>query len=313
MGHRDAAPVRALHHPVRDGDAERGRRDYGLRLGIRLSAAFQYVESIRDPAWSVGRGNAFRDAVATAGLPFHRFSAKDGTYHTAISSRKELTELSEWLAGLPKPVAVFAATDMRARDTLLACREAGLDIPREVAILGVDDNEYICRHVFPNLSSVTMDYEALGRIAAEELWRLMRGGRAKRDSLEMPLIGVSARASTATPSTGGTLVNAALEWIEAHACEGATVSDVAKAVGASRPLLDLRFRELHCGTVLGALNNRRLREVKRLLRETDDGIESICGAAGFNDPSGLRRLFRRLHGCSMREWRNRNAALHLPR
>lgn len=288
------------------GDVGRAAARHFLeRRGYR---SFAYVESIRDPAWSVDRGDAFRDAVAVAGLPFHRFSAKDGTFHTAVSSRRELVTLAEWLAPLPKPVAVFAATDMRARDTLLACREAGLSVPREVAILGADDDEFICRHVFPNLSSVAMDYESLGRIAAEELWRLMRGGRARRCDCVMPILGVSARASTATPSTGGTLVNAALEWIEAHACEGATVTDVVNAVGTSRPLLDLRFRELHCGTVLGALLNRRLREVRRLLRETDDTIETICDAAGFNDPSGLRRLFRSRHGCSMHEWRKRNEA-----
>jgi transcriptional regulator GlxA family with amidase domain len=152
-----------------------------------------------------------------------------------------------------------------------------------------------------------MDYAALGRIAAAELHRLMEGGKPSQCDIEMPVLGVSARASTAPQGIGGPLVNAALEWIEAHACEGAGVSDVAKAVRASRPLLDLRFRELHCGTVLGALQERRLREVRRLLRETDDDIETICGTAGFNDASGLRRLFRQRFGCSMREWRKRNA------
>ena len=98
----------------------------------------------------------------------------------------------------------------------------------------------------------------------------------------------------------------ALDWIEAHACEGFGAADVAKALRASRSLLDLRFREIGGGTVLGALNDRRLREVQRLLRETDDSIESICGAAGFSDASGLRRLFKRRFGLSMRQWRAEN-------
>lgn len=292
---------------LRMGFGEVGRaaaRHFLERRGYR---SFAYVEDIRNPQWSVERGRAFRDAVASAGLPFHHFSAEGGTYHTSISSRRELTALAEWLIPLSKPVAVFAATDMRARDTLLACREAGLDVPREVAILGADDNEFICRHVFPNLSSVAMDFASLGKTAAEELWRLMEGKRPRCRDCEMPIVGVTARASTAPSSIGGPLVNAALGWIEAHACEGATVADVAKAVRTSRPLLDLRFRELRCGTVLGALQERRLREVCRLLRETDDSIEAICDEAGFSDTSGLRRLFRSRFGCSMREWRKRQA------
>lgn len=279
-------------------------RHFLERRGYR---SFAYVEATRDPAWSAERGDAFRAAVVATGLPFSRFSAQGGTFHVSFASRKELASLAEWLAALPKPVAVFAATDERARDTLLACRERNLAVPRDVAILGVDDDEFLCLHVTPNISSVAMDYEALGRIAAEELWRMMEGGKARRCDLEMPVLGVSARASTAPQGIGGPLVNAALDWIDAHACEGATVADVAKAVHASRPLLDLRFRQLHGGTVLGALNDRRLREVQRLLRETDDSVEAICGKAGFNDTSGLRRLFRRRHGCSMRRWRRINA------
>ena len=292
---------------LRIGFGDVGRmaaRHFLERRGFR---SFAYVEATRDPAWSVDRGNAFCDAVAGKGLPFSRFSAKGGTFHAAVASRRELTALAEWLASLPKPVAVFTATDERSRDALLACRERNLAVPRDVAILGVDDDEFVCLHTFPNLSSVTMDYEALGRIAAEELWRMMEGGKARRYACEMPLLGVSARASTAPQGVGGPLVNAALEWIEAHACEGAAVADVANAVGVSRPLLDLRFRELRSRTVLNALQERRLREVRRLLRETDDSIETICGAAGFGDASGLRRLFRQRFGCSMREWRKRNA------
>ena len=98
----------------------------------------------------------------------------------------------------------------------------------------------------------------------------------------------------------------ALDWIEAHACEGAGAADVAKALNVSRSLLDLRFRQLRDGTLLGAIHDRRLREVCRLLRETDDPIETICGGAGFGNPAALRHLFRRRFGLSMRQWRADN-------
>ena len=277
-------------------------RHFLERGGVR---SFAFVEATRDPEWSRSRGDAFRDAVAGTGLPFFRFSAKEGTYQASVASREEFGALAEWLRALPKPAAVFAASDERARDTLLSCREAGLEVPRSVAILGVNNDEFTCRHVFPNLSSVALDQMSLGRAAAAELHRLLRGARPVRRGRPVPVAGVAARASTAPPSPGGRLVGAAWEWIERHACEGAGAADVARALRASRSLLDLRFRELGGGTVLDALTNRRLREVKRLLRETGDRIESICGEAGFRDASGLRRLFRRRFGCSMREWRKR--------
>ena len=279
-------------------------RHFLSRGGYR---SFAFVEATRDPEWSRSRGDAFRDAVAATKLPFLRFSAKDGTYQASVASREEFAALAQWLSSLPKPAAVFAATDERARDTLLSCREAGLDVPRAVAILGVNNDDFTCSHIFPNLSSVALDQAALGRAAAEELHRVMLGGPALRKDCKVAVSGVAARASTAAPSPGGRLVAAALEWIDRHACDGANAAEVARALGVSKSLLDLRFRELHEGSVHDALVMRRLREVQRLLRDTKDPIERICGTAGFNDPAGLRRLFRERFEMSMRQWRNAEA------
>ena len=265
--------------------------------------SFGFVEATRDPPWSRQRGDAFLAEAGSRGCPVFRYSTLSGTYQAAFARPDELSDLAEWLRTLPKPAAVFAGHDERARDTILACREAGLEVPRSVAVMGVNNDEFLCRHIFPNLSSVELDGAALGRAAAAELRRLMDGGRPERRDFEVPLQEVVARMSSAPPSPGGPLVRRALDWIETHACEGANAADVADALGVSKSLLDLRFRELHSGSVLERLTERRLREACRLLAETDHSIESICGAAGFGDPAGLRRLFRRRYGCSMRQWR----------
>ena len=279
-------------------------RHFLSRGGYR---SFGFVEATRDPEWSRSRGDAFRDAVAATKLPFLRFSAKDGTYQASVASREEFAALAQWLSSLPKPAAVFAATDERARDTLLSCREAGLDVPRAVAILGVNNDDFTCSHIFPNLSSVALDQAALGRAAAEELHRVMLGGPAVRRDCKVAVSGVAARASTAAPSPGGRLVAAALEWIDRHACDGANAAEVARALGVSKSLLDLRFRELGVRTVLGALTERRLREVRQRLAETNNSIEEICSACGYGDSGGLRRLFKRRYGLSMSAFRRSEA------
>ena len=265
--------------------------------------SFGFVEATRDPLWSRQRGDAFLAAAEDAGLPAFRYSSRTGTYQAAFASPNELSVLAEWLKTLTRPAAVFAGQDERARDTILACREAGLEVPRSVAVMGVNNDEFLCRHIFPNLGSVELDNDALGRAAAEELHRLMKGGSPARRDLAIPALGVVARESSAAPSSGGVLVRRALDWIESHACEGIGAADVVREMGVSRSLLDLRFRELDGRSVLEAILDRRLREVQRLLRETDDSIEHVCSASGFGDPAGLRRLFRRRFGLSMRKWR----------
>lgn len=269
--------------------------------------SFGFVEATRDPTWSRQRGDAFLAAAEEAGLPAFRYSTRTGTYQAAFASPNELSALAAWLRTLPRPAAVFAGQDERARDAILACREAGLEVPRSVAVMGVNNDEFLCRHIFPNLGSVELDNEALGRASAEELHRLMRGGRPVCRDFAVPVLRVVARESSAAPTSGGALVRRALDWIETHACEGVGAADVVREMGVSRSLLDLRFRELDGRSVLEAILDRRLREVRRLLRETDDTIEAICGAAGFGDPAGLRRLFRRRFGVSMRTFRRAGA------
>ena len=302
FGANDPPPRRRLS-VLRLGFGDVGRAAARLFLDRGGFRSYAFVEATRDPAWSLDRGRAFHEAVEHAGGDFRRFSAADGVYQAAIAHRRELTDLAVWLRDLPRPAAVFAATDERAREVILACRETGLDVPRAVSVLGVNNDDFSCRHIIPNLSSIELDHAALGRVAAEELQNLFDGRRARRSDFAMPVRRLVARASTAPASPGGALVRRALDFIDARVFDGISTADVVRELGVSRSLLDLRFRELGGGTVLEAILERRLCEVARQLRETDDSVEQICLAVGSGDPSGLRRLFRRRFGCSMRAFR----------
>ena len=81
----------------------------------------------------------------------------------------------KWLGGLPKPVGLFAVTDYRARQVLDACRQVGLRVPQQVAVIGVDNEEVICVHVQPQLSSVARNNQQEGYHAAAMLDQLIRG------------------------------------------------------------------------------------------------------------------------------------------
>lgn len=90
----------------------------------------------------------------------------------------DFTEESGYQAGrqlLAQPVrprAVFAANDMMAVGCLYAFREAGLEVPRDIAIAGFDDIP-IARYVTPALSTVRVRIDDLGRRALEQLAMLM--------------------------------------------------------------------------------------------------------------------------------------------
>jgi LacI family transcriptional regulator len=100
------------------------------------------------------------------------------------------------LKELPRPAAIFAYNDCVAADIMDACRDAGLLVPEQIAVLGVDNDPDICDCAPVPLSSVVHDLEGMAYQGAAMLDRLMKGGRAPKRVLRIPPKGVVTRVST---------------------------------------------------------------------------------------------------------------------
>jgi LacI family transcriptional regulator len=109
------------------------------------------------------------------------------------------------------------------------------------------------------------------------------------------------------------LIARALAFISANAEKNIKVSDVTDALGVSRSLLDLRFREFRNETISKAITRTRLESVKRLLSDTGLSIRTISAKCGFANPNHLKNLFKRHFGKSMREWRNNRCSMKYSR
>jgi LacI family transcriptional regulator len=83
------------------------------------------------------------------------------------------------------PTAVFATNDMVAYGAMRALDDAGLSVPGDVSVVGFDD-DYMSRYTNPPLTTMTLPAEGIGRMAAETLLGLMRGGRAQRGVQLLP-------------------------------------------------------------------------------------------------------------------------------
>ena len=71
----------------------------------------------------------------------------------------------------------------------------------------------------------------------------------------------------------------------------------------SRSLMDLRFREARGESVLSVIHAARFAELKRLLHDTDDPIESITRRLGWTSANYPKNRFKKLFGVSMSDWR----------
>lgn len=270
-----------------------------LKQGIYKS--YGYAGYRTDDDWSRERGTAFRDALDKAGFVGHMM---DITHYK--DKVEDKATILKWLKALPKPCGILAACDDRAFEILDICRDAGIKVPAEVGILGVNNDPILCENTEPRLSSIQPNFIEEGRLAAELLDRMMSGGSMSAEK-RMRKVGIRAivhRDSTVAQSEAGKLVQKVLAYIEREAVKGIGVEDVSRRFKVSRSLLEMRFRELQNESVYEAMLRIRLEEVKRRLRQTKDPISEITAACGWENPTPPKALFKRRFGISMREYRN---------
>ena len=253
--------------------------------------------------WSAERDAAFRERAKHMGCTYASF----GPVRAAPKGgARQRAALAKWIAALPKPVGILAARDHVAVNVLEACREADIAVPQAVLVLGVDDDEFVCPHTPPSLSSVVIDYEGGGYLEAETLVALLRGEK-KAKKLFYGISGVVTRQSTGDRNEARLMVSRAEEFIRKHAAVGGIgVEDVAKAVFASVRLLEMNFKTVKGGTVVAAIQDAKLERVRALLTETQTPIGEIAAMCCFESDGYLKELFRRCFGCTMRDWRSRN-------
>jgi LacI family transcriptional regulator len=136
-------------------------------LGHRRIAFISGPDTFRS---SHERGRGFAEGLAEHGLTLDPAYIRRAAY-TFESGVEAATEL---LALPQRPTAIFAGNDEMAIGVMKAARDAGLDVPRDLSIVGFDDLPMASR-VWPNLTTVRLPIRDMGRMAAEKLTAGLRG------------------------------------------------------------------------------------------------------------------------------------------
>jgi len=293
------APRRRLLVTIRNDSRAIARTAVGVFAHNGKYESFAYVHDLFKSNWSRKRAAAFRHELKGKVPP--RIHAP-----TLPSATEDAPALVRFLKKLPKPAAVLAAHDSRATDVIQAAITAGIAVPDDIAVLGIDNDQYVCDTTIVPISSIEPDHFAEGKAAAEELDAMMNG--TSRKSVRQLVFGVRhviARGSTRNMPPAQSVVSRAKDYIRDHALEGIAPPDVAAALGISRQLLYLRFRQSESTTAEQLIRQRKLDEACRLLRETKVPINAIPQACGFKNGNSLKNIFRKAFGMSMRDFRNK--------
>jgi LacI family transcriptional regulator len=262
-----------------------------------LARGFRKLAFCGEPRfnWSRWRAEHFARIAAEAGAEVSVYASR-GTAERPAPLGVEHRDLAAWVRRLPRPVGVMACYDIKAQQLLDVCRELGVAVPEEVAVVGVDNDPLLCSLATPPLSSVIPNTHRTGYEAAALLDRLMSGDRVAPSAHLIPPLGIETRQSTDVLAIADREIAAAVRFIREHACDGATIADLLRAVPLSRRVLESRYKKATGRTPHEDLLRLRLERVKQLLAETDHSLERIATLAGFDHPEYMSVAFKRETG-----------------
>ena len=292
-------------------------------------AAFAAVGFIVPHPWSRMRVDAFMRCCRKEGAECEVFPT-----NWPESEESRFERLSDWIADLPGHTAIFTASDATAETVERAAIAAHRHIPKDISICSTDNISKICENAPIPLTSIQLDFERIGFVAARALVEILasrsrrfqsfsaeynRTGRRRalsnaigKSAIPIGPLLVTRRKSTSGRGRHEPWILRAVEIIRAEACNGITITGVIdrleKELGriVPRRTFDLRFREAMGHTANEEILSVRLESVCALLAQTDTPVTIVHDFCGFGCYSALDAAFRSRFGMSMGTWRGRN-------
>jgi LacI family transcriptional regulator len=213
-------------------------------------------------------------------------------------------KILKWIHSLPKPAGIFAPTDTWALWLCGVCRQEGIRVPEDVAVIGAENDEFLCNMVQPTISSVVIPYENIGYEAAALLDRLLNREPMSDQPLLLRAVGVVTRQSTDVLAVSDPDLKTAISYMREHISDPITVDDLLRHACLPRRSFDRKFR-----SALGrspAQEMRRMRiEMAKTLLASDARIktENIVRHCGFYCRSQFFTAFQQITGMTPAEYR----------
>ena len=273
---------------------------YYLDRGFRNFGFFGF----RNVCWSDERCEGFRREVEAAGYgrSFYEYNLQelDRLWYY------ERDQLAEWIRTLPKPIAIMACDDNQGYNLIEACHSAGVKIPADVSVMGVDNDELLCSLCSPTLSSILVDIEDGGFRAAELIERMVTHPDLPPQDIVLKPVKIVGRISTAAFATDDVQIQKAVQFIHQNYQKKIGVKDVMSEVALSRRLLERRFKQVTGQTLYQYITDLKIRRFAEMLLDgKEDQVTSIALSLGESDTKSISRRFKQIYGCSPKEWREK--------
>jgi LacI family transcriptional regulator len=246
---------------------------------------------------------AFTEAIHEAGYECVSVRISLNASESVQEWRKTEQTIADWMNEWDPPIGVYVGSETDGRVVSQSCRNRGWRVPEDVAIIAGHNEETICEHLRPTLTSVEMGYERIGYEAAQLLDRLMDGDAPPTEPIMIGSQGLVVRESTDFFAVDDPLIASALEFIASKSHQAISPDDVAAAVSTGTRTLQRRFRKYLNRPIAAEIRRVRIERAKREITQSDRPLSEIAIDVGFGQAMRMYEVFRRELGVTPSEYR----------
>lgn len=282
--------------------AARLAAEYFLTRGMRHFLFYSDTQN-----WSFDEvGAAFVAAITAAGhpCPWLRWHESPSFTTGRFQWQEKLRWLAEQLTSAPKPLAVFAATDDHALEVIETCEVAGIAVPEQVSIIGVDNSLLAVEAMRTPVTSIDRNLPAVGYAGASLLARLMNQDPPPAQPIRIPPLGLITRKSSDLLALNHPGVAKSLRYMWANCHRPIAVNDLVAVAAMSRSALHQAFLD-QIGRPPGReLQRIRLENAKKMLAQTAVKLATVAHACGFQNANTFWVAFRQATGLTPKQYQS---------
>lgn len=268
--------------------------------------AFAFV-GFRNVSFSMKRRRAFAEAlerhgckVATREMPLVRDQRAFFNMDARPISGEHL--LQTWLGKLPRPVAVFAANDLLAVTVSRLAKNAGVAVPEDMAILGVDDDRLLCACAETPISSIDPNAFGIGFSAARALAAVLKmpPSRKRHPVHHVAPRGIVERASTERHAVSPVWFADVLGYIDSAIDKPLSTVDLVARTGRSHVTISKMFGERLGMSPVRYITSVKMKAAKRMLADGNLLVKEIAARTGYASIARFSTVYRAFWGHSPR-------------
>ncbi len=303
-------PVFLQGYKDTSGDFSKISGDY---LGAGVMAAQFFIKrrfknfafyGNKDFYWSKERAEGFRREIEKIGGNYFYFESE---LLDDMQWSKNHIALDDWLIALPKPVALFACDDSFALQVSEMCKVNNIDIPDELSLLGVDNDELICKLSFPSISSIVTDDENGGYNTGKNLHRLIDLKENIPFNITIEPIRIELRQSTEGYNISNKYLTDVINYIEENIISNISIDELTSKVPLSRRNLEKKFKEAMGTSIYQFILDKKIDYISNELLNTEKNLLEIAIEVGFNDVRNAYRIFKKSTGYTPMNFRKKFA------